>query len=270
MIEYALRDDAGNELDLNDVTILQPARGSLTYDSDIFSFENELIPNSALPGSVKVGKIRTRSRQIVLTFSRALGTDKVGEENSDDFRSAENELISFLFKTTELRDNTNNLKIPIAPVDYNISYDRGGHKIGADIQFTLELLDPFWSAITAIVYTQSIPIGTTLISVTNSGFASVPPYIVLDAIAPVTEFQIYIESTKEGIQLSEDVFGQTGFGELIIDCINGLVSIGDLDRTISILPGTGFFTIPVGTSNLVIVTDAIFDFTMNFNERFYI
>lgn len=271
MIEYALRDEDGNELALNDTaTISQPAAGSLTYGADLFTFENEIIANSALPGSVKLGKTRVESRQITLTFSRALGTDVLAGENSDLFRAAENELLEFLFKAIELRDNTNNLKVPIAIIDYNITYDEGGHKVSADVSLTLELLEPFWSEITETNYNQSISIGTTRISLTNDGKLKVPPYITLVATDPVTEIQLYIEETKEGIQLDENVFGQAGFGTLIIDCINGLVSIGDLDRTISILPGTGFFTIPVGSSTLVIVTDEVFDFDMDFYERFYI
>ena len=271
MIEYALRDEDGNELALNDtVTVTQPAAGSLTYQSDLFTFENELIANSALPGSVKLGKTRVESRRISLTFSRALATDVIAGENSDLFRAAENELLEFLFKAIELRDNTNSLKVPIAIVDYNITYDDGGHKISANIAFTLELLEPFWSEIAPTNYNQPIPIGTTVIAVSNAGKLKVPPYITLVAIDPVTEVQIYVEETKEGIQLNESVFGTTGFSTLVIDCINGLVSIGDLDRTISILPGTGFFTIPVGSSNLIVVTDETLEFDMDFYERFYI
>ena len=58
MIEYALKDIDDNEYVLNDAAIVKPARGSLSIDSDNFSFQNKIVESSALHGAVKLGKTR--------------------------------------------------------------------------------------------------------------------------------------------------------------------------------------------------------------------
>jgi hypothetical protein len=91
------------------------------------------------------------------------------------------------------------------------------------------------------------------IQILNSGFRKAPPVITLTASAAVTSLQVYVDEIKEGIQIDDSIFGTPGYTEMIIDCEQGTLKIGDLDRSSSILPGTGFFNIPVGLSTLKII-----------------
>lgn len=265
MIEYALKDENGNEVLLNDATIVQPARGSLTYDRDSFAFENQIVPNSSLPGSVKLGKTRVQSREIGINFTRAVG------EVLADYRLAENTLLEFLFRTTHLVDKTNAMDVPVVIKDYKLGYDRGAHKLSSDNEILLECLVPFWSKLTAKTYNEAITAPGEEIAISNVGFAEVPPVITLNALIPVDEIQIYVKETKVGIQVNDDSFGTPGYDVLTIDCVNGLVTLsGILDRAFTILPGSGFFHIPVGSSTLVVRVSDDCTLNMTFNERFYV
>jgi hypothetical protein len=262
MIEYSLLDIDDNEMVLNDATIVQPVRGSLTFKVDEFIFDSEIVESSALDGARKLGETRIQSRNITIEFSRA---------QKEDFQVDENTLIEFLIRSVLLVDNTNSLSMPIAVSRYRLGYDPGGHKLSSDNEIELVCLNPFWSAITATHYDKSIAIGTNTLSITNLGFRKVPPLITLTASAALTSLQIYVDETKEGIQIDDSIFGTPGYETMIIDCINGTIMIGSLNRSESILPGTGYFTIPVGVSALKIISTAVAaDMDVDFNIRKHI
>lgn len=270
MIAYALKNSAGTLFNLNSLTISQPAQGSLTYDQDSFEFENKVVQKSALPGSVQLGKRRLKDREISFTFNRALGDD------SDTFRTAENLLGKFLQDTVYLVETDGEVsptqlkQIPISVMGYDIKYDTGAHKLSSDNELSLKLLEPFWSNITADTDSDSLITGINDIAISNTGAYEVPPIIELVATDAVTQIQMFIVETSEGIQINDALFGTPGYTTMDIDCYNGTIMIGVYDRISSLLPGTGFFNFPIGDSTLrVILTDAA-DISIEWDRRFLI
>ena len=201
---------------------------------------------------------------MIVRFNRAVG------ENPDTLRESENDLLEFLNKVVYLVDNTRNLIVPIAIKDYSIEYDVGGHQLSSDNEILLELLDPFWKAETPDNINQAIAIGTNDIIITNSGFLATPPIITFTASAAVTQLKVYVNETKEGIQIDDSLFGTGGYDELIINCELGTLELEGFDRTESILPGTGYFTLPVGTNVLKIVSTEVCNIDIDFYKRYFI
>ena len=263
MIEYALIDIDDNEFPLNDDTVSNPVRGSFTYASDPFSNDNRVVPNSALPGSTKLGKTRLLAKELSFTFTRT-------HEDDQDFRDAENAFITFPQKTVAIVDKTNGMSAPVAIPGYTVDYGPGSHKLLSDNGLTVQMLSPFWKDLVADNVAQSIGVGATSILLSNTGNLVTPPIITLTANAAITQIQIYIDETKDGIQLDDALFGTIAFNEMIIDCEQGRVLLEGVDRTESILPASGYFDIPVGDSTLKIVTTAIMDLSMDFNKRYYV
>lgn len=263
MTEYALRDIDGNELILNDAVVEQPTRGSLDLGSDSISFDNRIVENSSLPGSVKLGKTRVQARELVINFSRANSVEA-------DFKTEENTLIEFLSRTVLLVDKTNDLSTSVAVSKYDADYEVGSRPLSSENAIRLEMLDPFWRALTADNVASAIALGTTDVAITNSGFLPAPPIMTFTTTVVVTQLQIYVNENKEGIQIDDALFGTVGFLTLIIDCDNGTIDLVGLDRTISILPGTGYFDLLVGAQTLKVVSTATCNLSLDFFKRFYI
>ena len=265
MIEYALRDIDANELVLNGAAIAEPAQSSFQLGADGFEYENRIVENSALPGSVKLGKTRLRQREMVVTFDRA-------HPDLDDFRAADNLVLEFLRRAILLVDKTNGRQVSIAVAAYNISYERGARLHSSVNEVRLVFLEPFWEAITPDNVAQSLSAGVSTIPLTNNGFLPTPPILTFTApaVAAITQLQVYIDDTKEGIQIDDSLFGTVGYDTLVIDCREGTLMLETFDRTQSILPGTGYFEIPVGSSSLKIDASADVDLDMDFNKRYFI
>ncbi len=265
MIEYALEDDSDNQFELSGVTIADPAKRSLTAGNDSFLYENKIVPNSALSGSVKLGSTRIESRELLLTFSRALGV------GTDLFRAAENALLEFLFRTKYFVDLTNSLKVEVAVKNYDIGYDRGAHKESSDNEITLEMLKPYWETTSITTIEESLSaVDLNQINIDNNGFVKVYPIITFVAANPVDLIKMYIEESKEGIIIGDDVFGDAGYLTMILNCKEGSIDLSGLDRTISIYPGTGYFPFPVGEFVLRIIPSVICDVTISFYKGYYI
>ena len=263
MIEYALRDIDANELILNDATVEQPTQGSLTLNDDSVSYDNRIVPSSSLPGSVKLGKTRVEARELIVSFSRS---DPVVA----DFRTEENTLLEFLSRAVSLVDKTNSLLVPIAVMDYRAAYDPGSNRLSSDNEIRLQMLDPFWRDLVATNISQVVILGTSDIAITNLGFLPSPPVMTFTATVAVSQIQIFIDENKEGIQIDDALYGTVGFLTIIIDCEKGTVDLVGLDRTISILPGTGFFDLIVGAQTLKVVSTAAHNISLDYFKRFFI
>jgi hypothetical protein len=265
MREYALTKQDGTVLlNLNDPDVdSQPALGSFTLGSDQFGFDNRLVENSAIPGAIKLGITRVESREIILRFVRAHPADS-------DFRTAENNLIENLLLAYYLKDITNNLRVPIAILDYNLAYDPGGYQESSENEVSIRFLDPFWETITATNKSQALTTDLNTVSITNSGKLPVPPVITFTASVAVTSLDIYIDSTKEGIQISDSLFGTSIYTTLIINCIEGTIDLVGFDRTKSIVPGTGYFEIPTGVQDLMVLVSAACNISMDWRHRWHI
>jgi len=264
MILYALEDADSNQFELSGSSIGEPAKSGFAPGDDLFSYENKIVANSALDGSVKLGVTRINSREIVLSFNRALG------ETSPTYRVVENTLIEFLLRVEYLVDLTNSLKIKVALKNYNISYDSGSHKLSSSNNIVLELLEPFWSSTTATVDSDTLAIDLNNFNIVNNGYLKVYPVITFTTSVAVTLIKLFMESSNEGIIITDSIFGTSTYLTLIIDCLNGTIDMGGLDRSISIYPGTGYFSFPVGNSTLVILPSAVCDVSISYNKRYYI
>jgi len=264
MIEYALKDKDDNLYNLNDSAIIQPAKESLSLGDDVFTFENRIVENSSLHGAVKLGKTRIASREVSIRFSRALS------EDYSLFRIAENALLTALLKAVYLVDVTNSLQVPIAITKYPISYDPGAYQESSDNEIVLTLLRPFWESTTKDTESDTLSIDINTLIINNQSALTVPPIITFTAAVAVTQIQIYVDETKEGIQIDDSLFGQSGYGTLIIDCKEGTIKIGTLDRISSVLTGTGYFQLPVGSSDLIIIPTAVCYIEVDWYKRYYI
>ncbi len=263
MIEYALEDIDANQFELSGATIAAPAQKSVSPGDDEFSFENKVIPNSALAGSVKLGKIRPESRELILSFSRAFPA-------YSDYRAAENELLEFLLRTENLLDLTNSLRIPVAVNGYDLRYGAGANKLSSDNEIRLELLHPFWKNDTPENKSVSLSIDLNKIPIDNQGFVKVFPVITLTATIAISRIQMYVFETREGLQIEDSLFGTSTYTTLIVNCKLGTITLSGLDRTASIVSGTGYFSLPVGESTLMVLPTAACDISIDWHEESFI
>jgi hypothetical protein len=265
MIQYALKDADGNELNLaTDAEFDAIAQNSLTSTSDDFSWENRIVEKSYLSGSIKLGVSRLATRDLTFEYSRAVGEDE------DAYRNDENTLMLWLNKVVYLVDKSNSLQVRVAVSSHTPSYESGAHKISGDGEFTFILLDPFWENVTADTHAESLSSGTTNIALSNDGFLQVPAIFEMIATVAVTSIQLYVVETNEGIEILDDVFGNSGFTQMVLDCKEGTLTIEDLDRRNKITVGTGFFDFPVGSFTLRCVLSAALDISIDWNERTFI
>lgn len=260
MIEYALRDADGNDYSLNGAGRPSPAAASLTFVSEQFEFDNKIVEKSGLPGSVKLGETRTMSRNIEIEYSTT-GSDMVAELNG---------MLRALRDAVYLLDVTNSRRVPIAVRGVITDYDPGSHKKSADVRATIEMLDPFWEALTASQESASLLIDINSVNIQNDGYAATPPRLVFTATSAVSTIEMYINETKQGLKIEDPIFGTLGYEEMVVDCATGQVTIGSLDRSPYIGPGTGFFDLPEGMAELRIVPTAECDVVVSWRERVYI
>jgi len=262
-IDYSIEDINGNRLILNDSSITNPMKGSTTLGSNNLKFENRIVENSALPGAVQLGKRRVESKEEVLNFQRASTSEST-------YKADENELIKFLLDAKYLIDTTNNRRALISVIDYNADFDKGSYNHSSDNEISFRFLEPFWRNLDSETEEDTLSIDINTIAIVNNGFIKVPPVIIVTAASAVTQMQIYIDETKIGIEINDDLFGTTGYETLVIDCEQGTIQLGNLDRINSVLDGTGFFDLPIGASDLIIVPTEVCDILVSWYERFYV
>ena len=263
MIEYALHDIDENEYELTGSGIALPARKSVTFLNDNFKFENRIIESSALPGGVKLGKTRLTTNNLKLEVTRA-------HTDSDDFRNAENEFIMWCEKALYLVDNTNGRRLKLAIEDVEVSYDSGGHKLSSETKATFRLIDPFWEASSEIEEDESLIVDINSIPISNEGFLKTYPVITIVTAAALDSIEMYIDETKEGIVIEDAIFGTSTYLTMICDCLAGTLMIGDLDRSASIVGGTGYFSFPVGESTLIVIPSEVCDINVAWRIREYV
>lgn len=265
MIEYQLKDADGNTYDLNGSAVTVELKKTWRQGGDSFGYDNKIVERSFLPGSVLIGEPRIMSRLFTLSV------DKTAADSSD-WRDELNELLSFITKTRAIVDVTNDMEISVVPSSISVDSDRGSEKLFSENTFEFVALTPYWQGLTAVSYSGTIPADTlTGVAVTNGGFFTTGPVITFDTTAAVNSVQLYVESSQEGIQVDDVIFGTAGNLEMVIDNVAGLVSIGELNRNASVAEGTGFFLIPEGAQTIqVLVADEDVDYVISFFERFYI
>jgi hypothetical protein len=263
-VKYKLIDIDDNDYDLNDgVLIPSTVRGSLSNSKDSYNFEQQILKRSFLPGSEVVGTVRIEAKKMSYTAS-------FHTQDDADHDAYLNELLFWLKKAVIIKDVTNDKQAQVAILKLGIEYDKGSVKRSGEINITLQLLDGFWTSSTPVTVTQSVGAGTTSIALVNDGWLEAYPQITVAVPSYCNLLDLYIDETKEGLQLEDSTFGQITLREVAIDCQEGTLSITTFDRSQNIVDGTGYFPIPIGNSTFVIVTPVAADIVIAFNERHYI
>ena len=263
MIEYVLQDKNALEYELSGTGISEPAKSSITFPSDRFSFDSKIVENSALPGAIKLGETRLKSSIIRLAISRSFPL-------TENYKNEENEFIKWLEKSIYLIDKTNNRRTSINIEDINIKYDKGGHKLSSDITASVRLITPYWEDITQQDQDEPLSVTVNDITIQNNGFLSAYPILTFTTLVAVSQIEAFIDETKIGIKINDSIFGTPTYLTMILDCEKGTLKIGDLNRVASIAGGTGFFNFPVGTSKLKITPNAACDVNIKWREREYV
>lgn len=267
MILYALEDADGNLFNLNDSAIDQPARGSFTFLTENFLFDNKIIANSSLPGGILIGKPRLDLASRAFKYTRA-------HQTAAEFMEAENELLSWLQRTIAIRDVSNNRRLYVAISDINIEYEPGGLKLSADHTISFTALKPFWENITSASVSDTLSIGSNTISFSNDGSLEAYPYIIITTAVAVDDVEIYVDSNKHGIIIQDTTFGTSSFYNMYIDCAEGTILIynGSIytDISKSIIGGTGYFAMPVGADDFKVIVSAACSINISWKERNYV
>jgi hypothetical protein len=264
MIEYALQDEDLNEYELSGAGIALPGQKSVTFLNERFAFDSKVVENSALPGAVKLGSTRLESSRLALRVDRSFDV-------SSDWRDEVNEYVRQLAKAYYLVDKTNDRRARVNIEDFNFAFDEGGHKLSGRGTANIRLIEPFWEDITE----QSdgptaLAVSLNTINLTNSGFLDTYPILTFTASVAVTDIDIFVDETSVGMTINDSLFGTSTYLTMVLDCRAGTLKIGDLDRSISIAPGTGYFSFPVGTVTLKIEPNAACSVTVTWRERYYV
>lgn len=262
MIEYILEDKDGNQYVLNDSSVTEPAKSSLTYPDDSFEYETRLVDNSFLPGSVKIGSIRLMGRTLTFELSRA-------DKDTDSFNTAVNTLISKLQSVKYLIDNTNGKRILVVLSSISIAYDSGSLHHSSNDSFVLECLNPYWEDVVITTQEEGLLANTpNLISVTNSGFLELAPILDI-TVSAVCSF-VSITVNGQTIRIEDSILGTTNNETMSIDNEEGIIINNNVDRTEQIVSGLGFISIPIGDSVLEVLTPVTATLTINYRERYYV
>ena len=246
MITYKLIDTDGSEFVFSDNTTVE---NSMSLSGESFSFENDIVENTYLPGSKKLGTTRVEERSLTISFTRTY---------SANYKTQINSLCQFLTKVKYIEDTTNSLRMEIAVVGYDVDYADGVYQKVSKEKITVTCLKPYWTSTSITTYTLDDILNNTLtnLEIVNSGNAPAFPTITMTVdmtTAELEEVDIYISELNEGISKSTTVpiWGSSAsYYVLVINCLDGTVISDDVDLAMDINGGSGYFSIPTGTSNM--------------------
>ena len=265
MIEYELKDKDDNTYSLNGSAVSIDLKDTWTQGGDTFEYDNKILDKTFLPGSTLVGSSRLTGRSFTLEVTRT-------NSSSSDYRTELNQLLEFISRTKYLVDITNNMEIEIVAEEASVEYQQGSLKHLSSNKFEFIALTPYWQDLTEDTVTGTASADTIAeVAVNNQGFLTSPPIITLETTAAVNSIQLYLSSSSVGIQVDDNLFGTSGNLTMIINCINGEVTIGTVNRNDSILEGTGFFGLIVGSDTLnILAADEDVDYTIDFYKRYFV
>lgn len=260
---YKLLDADNNVYELNGSTTPSVIRGSISRGLDSYTFKQEVVERSFLPGSIIVGTPRILSRDFSFESSFSFQTDL-------EFDTYINGLISFLERATLLQDVTNNKQCAIAVNSINAVYDKGCIKRCGTINIVVKILDGFWTDIIATTINQSLIVGNNNIIINNTGYLSTYGEITIIVNDLCPQIDLYIDETKEGLQLVDNTLGTPLLSTLKIDNKSGSLTIQDFNRSQSIVDGTGYFSFPIGSNTLVVEIPVSGNIQIEYHRRYFI
>lgn len=225
------------------------------------NFEVDLIERSAGPGSIFPGIKRDKSNELEFSY-------KIIRDNDIDFRSIENEYRLKFREAEYLINNNVNLRTKIEVKQHKLSYLEGTERRYNEGTVTFTQLTPYWEELTETSDSDS---GSDItFTINNNGFLKTEPIIVLTTSSAVSKFYIYIDSTLRGLAVKDLQFGTGSLTTYTIDCDNGTIDLSGYNRENLIRLGTGYFSIPIGSSDLKIITSASVSATIYYRKRYYL
>jgi phage-related protein len=264
MIEYALRDDGGNEFNLNGSTstLITLAKNSLTPGESNIERDVNIIQRSYKDGAVAPGVPRTKSKELAINLS--IATDTV-----NTFRTNINLLEFWCRKTEKLIDKTNSRSAEVKYKGLSIRYDAGSYLKSANVTITFEHLNPYWFTNS---YTTASDSGADIsLEYNNNGYVESPPIITIVAEEACENITIIEETTRRGIAIADLTFGVSAlYKTYTIDCETGEAKLSGVtgNRNNRIQAGTGFFDLPVGNGSISIQTPVSVSASMQFRKGY--
>lgn len=252
-----------NTYELNGTLTPTIPRGSFSRGTENITFQQKIIERSFLPGSVKIGDPRLQSRPMVFNQDFAFKTDA-------DYDSFMNELIRNAQIANYIRDLTNEKQAQVALIDLSIPYDPGSIKRSGTASMKMEMIGAFWESVEDVESVHYLYAGTNTIIINNEGSMLTYPRFVFDVPTPASQFDIYVDETKEGLQLVDPTLGTPTLTELIIDCSEGILTIAGFDRTQNITDRTGYFPFQVGNNTLIVETPVDCRVEISFKKRSFL
>lgn len=263
-IIYSIQNSNGDVLSLNGDSCNCIEKGTTTLGSDRFDFDNKVEPKSGEDGSVKLGKARIKSRSIEVSFTIAYPTNQ-------ELRDVINEMMVYIRDMDFLVNNTDSLRIPASMVDYDVDYESGSYQLLANCSFTFEALSPYWEDLTETEQIETVNGGDINdIMIDTGSFLEVPPLISFTSALSCPSLQVYVLETKQGIEVTDTIFGTPGFEVMEINNEEGTLTLGTLDRSQNIATSTGFFKIPPGTSTLRVIPTEDLEVAISYRKRYFI
>lgn len=263
-LEYRLKDANNNVFSLNGDAVPFALKETWTQGGSTFSLDTRVVDRTFIPGSKRIGETRLEARTFVLEFEET-------QVLTDDFRDNLNSLLEFYVKTTKIEDNTSGMDISVVPTTMDIAYLAGSLKKHSENTLTFVALNPFWEDLTADTLTGTATANViAAIPFNNEGYLETYPVITLVATEATNDIEINILSTDVGIEIADNIFGTPGNLTMEINCLTGKVTINDLDRNASIVPGTGPFPLPVGSDTLNILSNKTITYTIEWRKRYFI
>lgn len=267
MIEFSLEDDKGNIFSLNGVSVTNTiGKNSLGFQNESFNIDTNIIEKSSLPGSIRTNDPRIESRVLEFVLN-------VSDPDYTAYQSFISGLLYNLNKVAYLRDETGSRRIEVTLNNFNISYDGGvgSQWLSSNVSFSLTCLKPYWEDInfTETNYTVSASV-TNEFTFTNNGYLEVQPVIEFVVAAPCSFFEIILVAENDSIRIEDPIFGTPGNGVITIDNEQGFVEIDNLDRTVYVIGGLGFISLPVGISDIQIISSVAATAKFYHRNRYYV
>lgn len=262
MIEYNLMDINGNIFELNGSSVSLIERKTLGFDGESFAFENKIIENSFLPGGIKIGESRLKTRTLNFYFT-------IAKTNDSDFNTHINNILFNLNKVAFLIDVTNSKRISVNLRSINVPHDIGMEKRLSEIDFSLECLNPFWEDYNLQEINDTISAGVlkTIIFI-NDSYMDIYPIINLTAQTACS--YIDIQNNLQFIRVENSYFGTTNYKNISINNEEGFIALGITDITKDIKDGLGFIYCPVGQTLLNFKTPVACDLNIQYRRRYYL
>lgn len=235
------------------------SRGDQTRETDTFE-------RSANDGAQKIGETRIASAIIMMSV-------EVDQPSDTLYRSVVNGLYKELVQTEYLEDTDNDIRTRVELQTFTEEPDNeiGSVMRGGRLNFEFKQLTPYWEDATENSETGS---GTNpVISVTNNGALPTQPTVELTVSGLCENVAVYVNSNKEGIEINDLSFGSAAdLYDYTINCFEGTIELGDnnLDRNNRIRTNTGFFTIPIGTQQIDVLTDVSITAVIKWRNRYLI